>query len=326
MANFSKRDDPIVVTNLSSDHATMDSNVNNTNSSKPLYKANTFDKKDSSSFHQEKVLYQSNLIPDYNKLRNRNVEMPKEEYTEEKVLKRPIADKDRILSIDKKETTMPSFSKSVSNFNETMTFDKIEDPLMNPVTDVFQNASTSNTTIPEVKEEVPKNKKRRKRNKWMKWVLLGILIELIVVGILLFVRNINSTSILECASENYNSYYEATIKNVKKYYFKNGTITKLIDTTSYVFDSKETYTEYKTTYGYPDYEVIEGRIVNFNINDNTNTYEEKFTYDYKKLRRQNQSSDEHTILIESDDGTDIDLIDYNPTDIQIIYQDDYICR
>jgi hypothetical protein len=47
MANFSKRDDPIVVTNLSSDHATMDSNVNNTNSSKPLYKANTFDKKDS---------------------------------------------------------------------------------------------------------------------------------------------------------------------------------------------------------------------------------------------------------------------------------------
>ncbi len=311
MANFSKRNDPKVINNLSSEHA----NFNNTNT--PLYKPQPFDKKDSSSFHQEKILYQNNMIPDYKKLRKRQVEMPKEEYTKEEKLIRPIADKDTRLNIESNQKENLKFSKSVSIDN--MKFDS------NPVDQVFQNALTTNEDIIFDNNDNYQKPKKNILKKIMPFIIIGVVIEIIVVLVLLFFNYFGKTDTLECSSETYNEFYQANIQNIKKYTFKNGKITKLLDTTYYKFDNNEVYESFKKEYAYPEYSIIKGRVVTYNIDDNTNIYEEQISYDYTRLRKQNTSSDKHTIVIGNENDS-INLIDYNIKDIKIIYSDDYKCR
>lgn len=312
MNNFSKRNDPKVISNLSSDHINnVDNKTNN------VYKPNSFEKRDSSSFHETKVLYQNmaNTIPDYTKIKGKTISAPKVEYTEEKELPRPVEDKNRILTIESEEKEMPSFTKSVT------------EPMINPVQELFQNAKTTTEKI-ETKEDVIKvEKKKRKNKKFTYIILIAIILELIILGIIFLVREFGNKKIVECVSENHNSYYEANIKNVKKYYFKNGRITKLEDTIEYHFDNKEAYETFKDDYATPPYSAIDGRIIVTNINDNDSIYLEKATYDYSKLRKKNESNDTHNITINSDKSYDtINLIDYNITDIKIIYSSDYTCR
>lgn len=326
MANsFSKRNDPQVVNNLSSDHA----NVNFSKNSQPSYKAQTFDKKDSSSFKQANVLYQSNvnLVPDYEKYRKRKVEMPEAEYTEEKVLARPIADKDAPLRIEKKETEVLSFNKSADVNN--MQFTNVSSDY-NPVDEVFQNAKTTSEEIPIIEDApitIKPKKKNNLRKKIMPWIIGAVVLELVIVLVLSIAKYYGKIDVLECTQQNYNDFYGATITNTKKYTFKSGKITKLLDTTVYSFDDKTKYNAFKKEYAYPEYNVIKGRIVSFNINDNINSYEEKITYDYKALRKQDKNEDKHTITIESTKENDrFELIDYNIKDIKIIYSEDYTCR
>lgn len=313
MTNFSKRNDPKVVSNLSSDHAS-NINLNQNKISKPQ----NFEKRDSASFHETKIMYQNsvNAIPDYTKIKGKNVSMPKIEYTEEKVLPRPIEEKDKILNIESEEKEMPTFTKSIT------------EPMVNPVQELFQNAKTSTEKIEKKEAEPFKPKKEKKKlRKITYFIILGIILELIILGIIYLVREMNSKEILECVSENYSSYYEANIVTTKKYYFKNGKITKLEDTIQYKFDNKEVYDTYKVDYASPPYSAIDGRIIVSNINDNNYIYEEKATYDYEKLRKKDKSEDSHTILIPHDNNYDeINLIDYNITDIKMIYSEDYTCR
>lgn len=315
--NLGKKNDPKVVKNLSSDHVYVDSS----NNSAPAYKANTFDKKDSSSFHQQNVLYQSNvnLVPDYEKYRKSKVNMPTSEYTEEERLLRPVADKDAPLRIEKKDTVMPNFSKSAN-------VDGMQFANANPVDEIFQNAQTTNEDIIYVQDEVIKQKKKSNwKKKIMPFIIAGVILEVLVAGFLSISRYLGKTSVLECYNESYNDFYKATVRNTKKYTFKNGKITKLLDTISYKFEDKNSYNEYKKNYAYPEYSFIKGRTVSFNINDNENIYEEKATYDYKELRKQNKSDDKHNISV-SNDNDQLDLLDYNITDIKIIYEGDYTCR
>ena len=312
MNNFSKRNDPKVVSNLSSNHATDIKNQSNN-----VYKPNSFEKRDSASFHETKVLYQNmaNTVPDYTKMKGSTISTPQTEYTEEKELPRPIEDKNRILTIESKEKEMPSFTKSVTQ------------PMINPVQELFQNAKTTTEKI-EPKEDIIKIDKKKKKNKKFTYIILiAIIVELIILGIIFLVREFGNKKTVECVSENHNSYYEANIKNVKKYYFKNGKITKLEDTIEYHFDNKKAYETFKNDYASPPYSAIDGRIVVTNINDNDSIYLEKATYDYSKLRKKNESKDTHNITISSDKSYDtIHLIDYNITDIKIIYSSDYTCR
>ena len=316
MANFSKRNDPKVINNLSSNHATV------SDSNRPLYKPQTFERKDSSSFHQEKILYQSNnnLVPDYEKYRKRKVEMPKEEFTEEKKLPRPIADKDAHLKIEKKEVENLSFSKSAQIDNMQFSNDE------NPVNQVFQSAKTSSEDIIFNSDEVVKPKRKNNwKKKIMPFIIAGVLLEVLIIYILAIFKHFGKIDVLECSQESFNEFYNATITTTKKYTFKNGKITKLLDTTYYKFNDKKTYESFKKEYAYPEYSVIKGRIISFNINDNDNIYEEKVTYDYNVLRKNDTSEDKHTIVVTSDNDI-IDLIDYNLKDIKIIYSDDYTCR
>lgn len=304
-----KKIEPKVIPNLISDHTSKQNNE-----LKPM-KPSNFQKRDSASFHETKVLHEGTTMPDFSKTRSGSVSVPKIKYTEEKVLQRPVSSKDQPLKIESTKKEEIPFTKSVTNLNG-----------LNPVDEVFQNASTSVEKI-EIEEEMQEPIKKKKKNKWMIWIVIGIMIEIMIVGIILLIRELNSKDVLECTSSTYSEYFEATIVNKKRYYFKYGKITKLEDTTQYQFDNKTSYEEFKNIYADPVYAIIEGRIIVSNINDNDNIYEEKATYDYDKLRDKSSSSDEHNIIITTGtDGDEINLLDYNLTDIKIIYDDDYICK
>jgi len=313
MNNFSKRNEPKIVTNLSSNHVNSKKFNNNDFSTKVNNKV----KRDSSSFHETKIKYQNNLnnVPDYQKTSNKKFIMPDIEYTEEEKLLRPIEEKNKVINLETKEKENLKFTKS------------IVEPMINPVNELFQNTPNSVDKI-EIKENVDiKSRKEKKKNKYTKYILLAIFLEIIILGIIYFIRELNSKEILECTSSNYSSYYEANIRNTKKYYFKHGKITKLEDTTEYKFDNKGVYDNFKEVYATPPYTVLDGRIIVSNINDNDYIYLEKATYDYKKLRDKNKSSDKHNIFIPNDNNYDeINLIDYNINNIKIIYSEDYTCR
>lgn len=314
MDNFSKREDPKVISNLSSNHS---SSINLKKDIKES-KLTSFSKRDSSTFHEMKVKYQDNIntIPNYTKTNKRKFIMPEVEYSEENKLLRPIEENHKILNIESDEKEIPKFTKSVT------------EPMVNPVHELFQNASTTTSKIEEKEDsKIPLKKENKKRKKFTFYILLAIFLEIILLFIIYFVRELNSKESLECKSENYNSYYEANIINTKKYYFKKGKIVSLEDTTEYIFDNEDVYNNFKEIYASPPYSVIDGRIIVSNINDNDYIYLEKAIYDYKKLRDKNKSSDSHNIIIPNDNIYDeINLIDYNITDIKIIYNEDYVCR
>lgn len=312
MTNFSKRNDPKIIPHLNQDHASGKS------VSDGIYKPTNFNRKDSSSFHEPEFMNGKNInvIPDYSKYRNKKVTLPKEEYTEEEVLLRPIHSKEAPLKIEGKEKEMPDFTKGmIDPMNE-----------MNPVDELFQQAKTTSSKI----EEPPVMKKMnppKRTNKFIPWIIVGIILELIILAFIYVVRDQKSKQVLECFSETYSSYYEAKIMNTKRYYFKRGKIEKLEDTVQYVFEEERAYEEFKQNYANPPYAVVDGRKIVFNINDNDLLYEEKATYDYPKLRKKSISADSHNIEISTDVEDDrIYLVDYNITDIKIIYQDDYVCR
>ncbi len=313
MTNFRNQNDPKVIPNLSSDHAFKSGNNQNVQNQKPT----NFKKMDSSSFKETKVLYQSGTpMPDFTKTKKEPIEMPKIQYTEEKILPRPIASNEKPIKIDIEEKEeMPSFTKSVIKPMKEV----------NPTLDLFQNARTSEEVI-KMDEPVMIKKEPKKKNKFIKWIFIGIMLELVILGIIYVIKNTGTKEILECTGEEYSSYYEANIINTKRYTFVKGRITKLEDTVKYVFDNRKAYDEFKTNYANPPKKAVEGRIFISNINDNNNSYEEKTNYDYKKLRIKNTSSDEHNIVVSVDEDDTISLIDYNITDIKIIYESDYICR
>lgn len=316
MSTFNKQTDPKKIPDLSSNHA---SEVPSSKGQNVSYKTEPFQKKNSTSFHETKIKYTeyTSTVPDYSKTRSGNVKMPEVTYTEEKIIPRPVADKDKPLRVEKPKVEAPTFTKSM-----------MDPASANPVYEVFQNAATTTETIPVVADDKKVYPKKKAKHKKMTFIILiAILIEVIILGIIYFVKEANSKDVLECTSTNYSDYFHANITNTKRYIFKYGKIVKLIDTTLYKFDTKEEYDEFKNTYAYPPRAVVEGRIIVNNINDNDKTYEEKATYDYPKLRKKNTSTDEHNIVIDTDTlGDQVNLIDYNITDIKIIYEEDYICK
>jgi hypothetical protein len=230
--------------------------------------------------------------------------MPKEEYTKEEI-KRPVVDNRLNLTNEEKQNL--SFTKSVVNDSNSM-----------------NNFNINNLDKKNI-EEIPVLKGKQKKS--YKVYIILILLEIIILGIVLYYRFDKSKTKLECTVENYNEYYHATIVNTKKYYFTKGKITKLEDIFVYTFDSEEYYNEFKEESANPVKEEVKGRTFTSNIDDNNNSYQEKTIYDFKKLRDQNESDIDHDILVTTNDENDtIELLDYNSTDIKLIYESDYVCK
>lgn len=246
--------------------------------------------------------------------------------TENMAVERPKSSDSSPIKLEEKiSEPIPIFTKAPLNF----------DNLTTPVDMVLNDTNNVPEKIEIIdNQETYKNndfkkKDNSKRKKYMLYICIGIGIELLVIGIIALVKMLNSTTTLDCTMESHNDYYGANIIIEKKYYFKNDAVTKLEETTKYKFDTKESYTEYKDTYASAPYENIAGRIVISNINDNNLTYEEKITYDYKKLinNKNNESKDPATILINTSNADQpIDLINLDKDKTLAFYQSDYTCK
>lgn len=310
---MNKRQEPIATPNLGSDHA-----YKEPMKKQGISKNVQFQKYSSEQLNETKVKYQENImpIPNLNKNGN-NREMPKEQYTKEERLQRPIESQNKRLNIIGKQKEELSFSKGTIN------------PIGQKIAMENEIPFETNKNINKKKEElsgmeIPTLTKKKK----IPWIpILVILMELIVLLIAMYYRNEKMKTTLECTNETYNEYYHAKIMNTKKYAFKKGVITKLEDTIAYIFDTEEDYNTFKEVYANPEKDIVNGRMFNSTVDDNQKKYTEITTYDFNQLRKHNETEEEHTILINSKNEKDtIQLLDYNSTDIKLIYESEYVCK
>lgn len=309
MDNLNKKIEPKIVPNLSSNHALPKVEGSKTKflqqPKPPLVKH------DSASFKETTIKYQNQVspIPNVSKDGN-NILMPKMEYTKEENLIRPVLDKEKRLNIQKEKREILPFSKGI----------------VEPVKP-FEPSFSSDSVENKVQEKKKKVKNTEPNKKTFFVHILILLIELLILGGALYLRNEKTKTTLECTNQMYNEYYHANIINTKKYAFKKGKITKLVDEFTYTFDTEEAYKEFKSVSANPEKEDVKGRLFESTIDDNKKQYTEKTLYDFKKLRSQNQSEEGHTIYIPTKTEADtIQLLDYNSTDIKLIYEEDYVCK
>lgn len=308
MENFNKKTEPKIISNLSSNHT-----LSKTEGPKPqqMQQPNqSFVKHDSASFKETKIKYENQIspIPNLNQNGN-NRTMPQIEYTKEETLVRPIADKEKRLNIQSEEKETLSFSKSivepVKPFEPTISFDNVENK----------------------EQDIKKKKETENKKKKFLFHSLIIFIELLILGCVLYFREQKIKTTLECTNQSYSEYYHANIVNTKKYSFKKGNIVKLEDTFTYIFDTEDAYQEFINVSANPEKEEIKGRLFTTTMDDNKKEYIEKTIYDFSKLREQNESEQDHTILVHTKEESDsIELLDYNSTDMKLIYESDYVCK
>lgn len=317
MENFNKKTEPKIIANLSNNHAL--SKIEEAKPQQMQQPKQPFVKHDSASFKETKIKYENQVspIPNLNQNGNNRV-MPQIGYTKEEPLARPIADKDKRLNIESMKKENLSFSKGMNDPVKSMDCNLKQD-YIKVMEEDRKNGSKAMSNI-----EISPLKKKRKIPIYF---LLAIFIELVVLGFILYFKNQKVRTTLECTNQIYNEYYHATIINRKKYFFKKGIITKLEDTFNYTFDNEEFYNQFKEVTANPELQIVEGRTFTSTVNDNTKEYTEKTVYNFSKLRKQNETDIEHTILIHTKDENDtIQLLDYNSTDMRIIYEEDYVCK
>ncbi len=276
-----------------------------------------FQKYSSDQLNETKVKYQENIVPIPNLNKNgNNREMPKVQYTKEERLQRPVQDQNKRLHLIGKQKEELSFSKGMVNPLEQKIELENEIPLENNK-DMDRKEELSSIEIPPLT--------KKKKIPWLP--ILVIVIELIVLLLAMYYRNEKLKTKLECTNETYNGYYHAKIVNTKKYDFKKGIITKLEDTFVYIFDTEEDYNTFKEVNANPQKDALSGRLFTSTVDDNQKKYTEITTYDFNKLRKKNETKEEHTILINAKNEKDtIQLLDYNSTDMKLIYDAEYVCK
>ena len=278
-----------------------------------------FKKYNSDALNETKIKYQDNItpIPNLNKS-GKNRKMPKMQYTKEERLQRPVEEKNKRLSIQGKQKEELPFSKGLVNPIEN------EIPLDSQKENKKKDKNRREENKHTISMEIPPLAQKRK-SPWIP--IFIILIEVIVLIIALYYRNERMKTSLECTNETYNEYYHAKIINTKKYSFKKGIIAELEDVFVYTFDTEEAYNTFKEVNANPEKEEITGRLFNSTIDDNQKKYTETTTYNFNKLRKKNETKEAHTILVNTKNENDtIQLLDYNSTDIKLIYESEYVCK
>ncbi|MBE6159576.1 MAG: hypothetical protein E7157_00800 [Lactobacillales bacterium] len=129
------------------------------------------------------------------------------------------------------------------------------------------------------------NKKRKKKNIVL---VIGIIIELLIIGFLCYIKFFKETytSSLTCTNttENSNNKYSITT-NVIYYFDKDKKVAKTQNSIIYIFNDKASYEEYKKEYvdtNIKDYSGIEQIDI---FDDQNYAYENKTTYTYSKLKK-----------------------------------------
>lgn len=139
-------------------------------------------------------------------------------------------------------------------------------------------------TDDEIRNKKEKKKKRRKNF----FLIIGIIVELTVIGFLSYIKFFKETytTRLTCSNttENSNNKYTITTNNV--YYFdKDKKVAKTQNSIIYIFSDKKSYDEYKANYVDTNIKNYQG-IEQIDIFDDQNyAYENKTIYTYSKLKK-----------------------------------------
>ncbi len=320
MEPLNKNTEPKMIPNLGKNH-----NYKEVTKKQGISKNVQFQKYDSETFNETKIKYQENVTPIPNLNKNgKNRTMPKTQYTKEERLQRPVEEKNKRLNIVGSPKEELSFSKGLINLVEQEKELENEIPLdLKKKKNKKEKNNQKEEKMSNSMEIPPLTKKKN-----IPFLPIAIIvIEIIVLIFALYYRNEKTKTFLECTNETYNEYYHAKIVNTKKYSFKKGVITKLEDIFMYTFDTEEAYNEFKEVSANPEKEVISGRVFTSTIDDNQKVYTETTIYHFNKLRKKNETNEEHVILVNSKNENDtIQLLDYNSTDIKIIYESEYVCK
>ena len=189
----------------------------------------------------------------------------------------------------------PSFEEAVEKIE--IEEDELQDDQI--INDEFQNDIKYNNV--QIKEKTKKmiqdfeeaddirlTKQRKKRRRKNILLIIGIILELGIIGYLFYIKFYKETyyKTLTCtnSSTSQNDNYTITMNNV--YYFdKNDEVAKTENSVIYIFNDKASYEKYKTNYVDTNIKEYQG-IEQIDIFDDQNyAYENRTTYTYKKLKK-----------------------------------------
>jgi len=140
----------------------------------------------------------------------------------------------------------------------------------------------------EEDEEQRIEKFKRKRRKKNILLIIGIIIELLIIGFLCYVKFFKETysTKLTCTNTSQNSEINYTITMNNVYYFdKENKEAKKENKIIYIFNNKKDYEKYKNDYvdtNIKDYKGIEQKDI---FDDQNYAYENKTIYTYSKLKK-----------------------------------------
>lgn len=140
----------------------------------------------------------------------------------------------------------------------------------------------------ESDEEIRKNKIAKKRRRKNIFLIIGIIIELGIIGFLCYIKFFKETytMTLTCTNTSQSSENNYTITMNNVYYFtKDNKVAKTENSIVYIFNDKKSYEKYKNEYvdtNIKNYKGIEQKDI---FDDQNYAYENKTTYTYSKLKK-----------------------------------------
>lgn len=153
----------------------------------------------------------------------------------------------------------------------------------------IQMKEKANELINELdsQEQIRIEKKKKKRKRKNIILVIGIIIEILIIGVLcyfkFFKESYSMTLTCQNSSTTENNYSITT--NIVYYFDKNDNVAKTENSMIYIFNDKKSYDEYKNNYidtNIKDYEGIEQIDI---FDDQNYAYENKTTYTYSKLKK-----------------------------------------
>lgn len=197
-------------------------------------------------------------------------------------------------------------------------YNQNEEIINNPKTNEVQMKEKVTELIDELAKQDEIRTKKNKRKKSIKniFLIIGIIIELIVIGFLCYIKFFKETysKELTCTSTTQNNdSYSITMKNI--YYFDDeDKVAKTENNIVYIFSNKEAYLKYKNEYVSSDIKDYKGITQRSTFDDQNYLYENKTIYTYSKLRKNKSVSFENNIITANIKGRDNAIT---------IYIDDY---
>ena len=155
----------------------------------------------------------------------------------------------------------------------------------------------------------------------MKIILIGIVLELLVIGIVSIYKYVTSSKVvntLSCISNTIDETNKLTIETENIYYFKKKGAYKKEVITKYAFDTKEGFDNYKKNYVDTGIYDISGLSYENSFNTLSLTYTSRILYEYSKMQKdeKNTSNSDDKILIKDKQGNElvnIDILDMDGT-------------